>query len=247
MSIVDGAGARVDPAPCALGAVVLSRTRASAGASRPHAALAAILLLSGLLEFVRLSHRRLRQLFYSAAVKSMLRSWSNFFFSAPTRTADHLDKPPLALWRRLSAKLFGFAPLSLLTRRDLRAARRWRCCIASWRPRFGSLAGLLSASRCGDFRRSLPSRRQRVDPLLILLMLAACGAGCRRSIRGVRTIVWWCVLPVGVQHEVAGGRAVCAGRGATWCALRVARRVDGVAVGVRSTVAVACPGRSWWI
>ncbi|MGD0387046.1 MAG: glycosyl transferase, partial [Solirubrobacteraceae bacterium] len=45
-----------------------------------HPALAAILVLSGLLEFVKLSQNGFANTFYAAAVKSMLRSLHNFFF-----------------------------------------------------------------------------------------------------------------------------------------------------------------------
>jgi 4-amino-4-deoxy-L-arabinose transferase-like glycosyltransferase len=37
-------------------------------------------VLSGLLEFVKLSQNGYANTYYSAAVKSMLRSWHNFFF-----------------------------------------------------------------------------------------------------------------------------------------------------------------------
>ena len=43
-----------------------------------------ILALSGLLEFVKLGQNGFANIYYSAAVKSMLRSWHNFFFSRPT-------------------------------------------------------------------------------------------------------------------------------------------------------------------
>jgi 4-amino-4-deoxy-L-arabinose transferase-like glycosyltransferase len=54
--------------------------------------------LSGLLEFVKLSQNGFANTYYSAAVKSMLRSWHNFFFvSADPNGLITVDKPPLAL------------------------------------------------------------------------------------------------------------------------------------------------------
>src|SRR5579862_2835829 len=79
-------------------------------------ALLGVLVLSGLLEFVRLSQNGYANIYYSAAVRSMLRSWHNFFFVA---SGPHglvtVDKPPLGLWvQAASAEVFGFAPLSLI-------------------------------------------------------------------------------------------------------------------------------------
>ena len=64
----------------------------------------------------RLSQNGYGNIFYSAGVKSMLRSWHNFFFvSFDPGGLITVDKPPLALWlQAASAKLFGFSPLSLL-------------------------------------------------------------------------------------------------------------------------------------
>src|SRR5665213_1962116 len=78
--------------------------------------LAAILALSAALEFVRLSRGGYANIYYSAAVKSMLQSWHHFFFvTADPNGLITVDKPPLGLWvQALSAELFGFSPLSLL-------------------------------------------------------------------------------------------------------------------------------------
>jgi 4-amino-4-deoxy-L-arabinose transferase-like glycosyltransferase len=199
MSILDGAGARVDPAAGALGGAVLSRdARVGRRLGVQHAALAAILLLSGLLEFVRLSQNGYANSFYSAAVKSMLRSSSNFFFvSADPNGLITVDKPPLALWLQgLSAKLFGFAPLSLLIPEGICALLAVALLYRIVAPRFGSLAGLLSAFTLAVFPSFVATSRDNgVDPLLVLLMLAACGAALAAIDSGrLRTLVWCAVL-----------------------------------------------------
>jgi 4-amino-4-deoxy-L-arabinose transferase-like glycosyltransferase len=86
--------------------------RSSRAMAPEHVGLAAILVLSGLLQFVRLSQNGYANTYYSAAVKSMLRSWHNFFYaSADPNGLISVDKPPLGLWlQALSAKVFGFAP-----------------------------------------------------------------------------------------------------------------------------------------
>ncbi len=81
-----------------------------------HLALAAILALSAVLNVNRLSQNGYANIFYSAGVRSMLRSLHNFVFvSFDPGGLVTVDKPPLALWvQAASAKLFGFSPLSLL-------------------------------------------------------------------------------------------------------------------------------------
>jgi 4-amino-4-deoxy-L-arabinose transferase-like glycosyltransferase len=63
-------------------------------------------------------------------------------------------------------------------------------------PRFGSVAGLVSAFSLAVFPSFVAvSRDNGVDPLLILLMLAACGAGLAAIDSGrLRTLVWCAVL-----------------------------------------------------
>ena len=75
---------------------------------REYAALAAILVLSGLLEFVKLAQNGYANVYYSAAVKSMLRSFHNFFYlAADPNGLITVDKPPLGLWlQAISAKIF---------------------------------------------------------------------------------------------------------------------------------------------
>jgi 4-amino-4-deoxy-L-arabinose transferase-like glycosyltransferase len=136
--------------------------------------------------------------FYSAAVKSMLRSWHNFFFvSSDPNGFITVDKPPLALWLQgLSAKLFGFAPLSLIVPEGICAVLAVAILYRIVAPRFGPVAGLVSAFSLAVFPSFVAvSRENAVDPLLILLMLAACGAALAAIDSGrLRTLVWCGVL-----------------------------------------------------
>ncbi len=144
-----------------------------------HAALGGILLLSGLLELVRVGQNGYANVFYSAAVKSMLRSWHLFFFaSSDPNGFITVDKPPLALWlETLSAKIFGFAPLSLLVPEAICAMLSVALLYRIIAPRFGPMAGLASALTLAVFPSFVAVGRDTgVDPLLILLMLASCGA-----------------------------------------------------------------------
>jgi 4-amino-4-deoxy-L-arabinose transferase-like glycosyltransferase len=141
--------------------------------------LLAILVLSGLLEFVKLSQNGYANVYYSAAVKSMLRSWHNFFFvAADPNGLISIDKPPLALWlQALSAKVFGFAPSSLIVPEGICAVLAVFLLYRIVAPRFGVVAGLASALALAVFPSFVAvSRENGVDSLLILLMLAAAGA-----------------------------------------------------------------------
>jgi 4-amino-4-deoxy-L-arabinose transferase-like glycosyltransferase len=163
-----------------------------------HLGLAAILLLSGSLEFVRLGQNGFANSYYAAAVKSMLHSWHNFFFvAADPNGLITVDKPPLGLWlQALSAKLFGFAPLSLLVPEGICAVLAVGLIYRIVAPRFGKIAGLASALALAVFPSFVAvSRDNGIDPLLILLMLAACAAGLAAIDSGrLRTLLWCGVL-----------------------------------------------------
>ena len=71
--------------------------------------LAGIVALSAFLHFYRLDDVGDGNLYYTAAVKSMLQSWKNFFFvAAEPGGSVTVDKPPLGLWTETaSAFIFG--------------------------------------------------------------------------------------------------------------------------------------------
>ena len=67
-------------------------------------ALAGILLLAVFLHFFRLEQEGFANLYYAAAVKSMLTSWHNFFFvSFDAGGFVTVDKPPLGLWMQAAS------------------------------------------------------------------------------------------------------------------------------------------------
>ncbi len=161
-------------------------------------------MLSGLLEFVKLSQNGYANVYYAAAVKSMLRSWHNFFFvAADPNGLITVDKPPLALWlQAVSAKLFGFAPLSLIVPEGICAVLAVFLLYRIVAPRFGVWAGLAGALALAVFPSFVAvSRENGVDSLLILLMLAAAGLGLAAIDSGrLRTLVW-CGVAVGLAFN----------------------------------------------
>jgi 4-amino-4-deoxy-L-arabinose transferase-like glycosyltransferase len=235
MSILDGAAAQ-GTATGEQAAAVLEgqgppRARGRIRIGPQHAALAAILVLSGLLEFVRLSQNGFANIFYSAAVKSMLRSWHNFFFiSADPNGLITVDKPPLALWLQgLSAKLFGFTPLSLLIPEGVCALLAVALLYRIVAPRFGTVAALVSALALAVFPSFVAvSRDNGVDPLLILLMLAACGAALAAIDSGRLRSLIWCAVLAGLAFETKSLAALLCvpgiAAGYLWCAPGPLRR-----------------------
>ncbi len=147
-----------------------------------HVALAAVLALSAVLNVNHLARNGYANTFYSAAVRSMLHSWHNFFFvSFDPGGMVTVDKPPLGLWvQGLSAELFGFHPLSLLLPEAIAGVLSVAALYWVVAPRFGPAAGVMSALALAVFPSFVAvSRDNNLDALLILLMILACGVGLR--------------------------------------------------------------------
>ena len=177
---------------------------------REHAALAVILVLSGLLEFVRLSQNGYANVYYSAAVKSMLRSWHNFFSSRRVRRACDGRQTAAGTVapgdQREDVRLLGGQPdVPEGICAVLAVALMYRIVA----PRFGTAAGAGSAFTLAVFPSFVAvSRDNGLDPLLILLMLAACGAALAAIDSGrLRQLRLRRVRRPRVQHEGARRRA----------------------------------------
>jgi 4-amino-4-deoxy-L-arabinose transferase-like glycosyltransferase len=114
--------------------------------------------------------------YYSAAVRSMSTSWHNFLFISLDRSGlMTVDKPPLSLWvQALSARVFGFHPLSLLAPQALMGVAATGFTYDLTRRRFGRPAGFVA----GLALASTPivvaiSRHNNPDELLTLCCVAA--------------------------------------------------------------------------
>lgn len=169
-----------------------------------HLALLPVLVLSAVLNLNHLSQNGYANIFYSAGVRSMLGSFHNFLFvSFDPGGLITVDKPPLALWvQAVSAKLFGFHPLSLL----VPEAVLGMLCVAAlyavmWR-RFGMLAALCGALALAVFPSMVAvSRENGVDPLLILLMILACGSALRAIETGRWLPLIGCAVLIGLAFN----------------------------------------------
>ncbi|HST32740.1 MAG TPA: glycosyltransferase family 39 protein [Solirubrobacteraceae bacterium] len=152
-----------------------------------HLALAGVLALSAVVNMHRISQNGYGNIFYSAGVKSMLRSWHNFFFvSFDPGGLIMVDKPPLGLWvQALSAKLFGFTPLAVLLPEAIIGVLSVALLYFVLARRLGGWAGVAGALALAVFPSFVAiSRTNNVDALLILLMILACEAALRACERG---------------------------------------------------------------
>ncbi|HEY0516933.1 MAG TPA: glycosyltransferase family 39 protein [Solirubrobacteraceae bacterium] len=166
------------------------------------AGLATVTAASAVLNVVKLSQNGYANIFYSAAVRSMLDSWHNFFFASfdPAGLVS-VDKPPLALWvQTLSAKIFGFSPLSLLLPEALMGVAAVALLYVVIARRFGVFAGVAAGVALAVFPSFVAvSRANGVDPLLILLSLGACVA----AIRACESGSWLSLLLAGALIGLA--------------------------------------------
>src|ERR1039458_3091392 len=160
--------------------------------------------VSAVLNTRRLSQNGYANLFYSAGVKSMLRSLHNFLFvSCAPGGLIRVDKPPLALWvQAASAKLFGFSPLSLLLPEAIAGVLAVALLYFLLTRRLGTVAAFAGALALAVFPSFVAvSRDNGVDPVLILLMVLACSVGLRATETGrLRTLVW-CGVVVGLAFN----------------------------------------------
>ncbi|MFI5037701.1 MAG: ArnT family glycosyltransferase [Solirubrobacterales bacterium] len=169
-----------------------------------HLALAGVLALSAVLNTNKLAQNGYANIFYSAAVKSMLHSLHNFVFvSFDPGGLITVDKPPLALWvQAASAKVFGFSPLSQLLPEAIAGVLAVALLYRLLALRLGAAAGLAGALALAVFPSFVAvSRDTGVDPALILLMVLACGAGLRAAETGRWRTLVWCGVLVGLAFN----------------------------------------------
>jgi 4-amino-4-deoxy-L-arabinose transferase-like glycosyltransferase len=175
-----------------------------AGALPRYAALGGILALSLLLNTHKLTQNGYANTFYSAGVQSMLKSWHNFFFvSFDPAGLVTIDKPPLGVWvQAASAHVFGFSPLSLLLPEAIISTLSVAVLYRVIARRLGAAAGLAAALALAVFPSFVAvSRDNGVDPLLILLMILACGAALNAIEDGRRRWLIACAVLIGLAFN----------------------------------------------
>jgi 4-amino-4-deoxy-L-arabinose transferase-like glycosyltransferase len=165
---------------------------------RRHAPLAGILLVATVLHVWAIGSLGWGNSYYSAAVKSMGLSWTNFLFGAydPAGVVT-VDKPPAALWPQVvSTKIFGLHGWAMiLPQAILGVATVWLLylVVRRWA---GHAAGLVAAAVLTLTPITVAiDRDNNPDTLLILLLVAAAYALTRgmQSGSGRTTVGWLCL------------------------------------------------------
>ncbi len=150
-------------------------------------ALAGILGLAALLNLWNLDRNGYANEYYSAAVRSMLSSWSNFLFvSFDPGGLVSVDKPPLALWLAAgSAKLLGYSGWTIILPSALAGiAAVWVLYLLVARV-FGHVAGLVAALALAVSPVSVAiNRDNNPDAVFALLLVLAAYAVVRALEQG---------------------------------------------------------------
>ena len=156
-------------------------------APRHRWALALTLLLAAFCNFYELQRSGFANLYYAAAIRSMLESWHNFFFVAfdPGGFVS-VDKPPLGFWiQAASAKLLGYSGFSILLPQALAGVLSVGVLYLVVRRVFGVGAGLLAALFLAITPISVVTNRNNtIDSLLVLTVLLGAYAITRAAERG---------------------------------------------------------------
>ncbi len=114
--------------------------------------------------------------FYDGAVRSMTRSWHNFFFGAMEPGGSlAIDKPPLDLWLQVvSVKLFGFTSTALKLPEALAGTAAVVLLYAAVRRVFGLRAGLAAALALAVLPvEVITSRSDTMDAVMMALLTLA--------------------------------------------------------------------------
>lgn len=142
-------------------------------------ALGGVLLLAVCLHFFRLEQEGYGNLYYAAAVKSMLTNWRNFFYvSFDPGGFVSVDKSPLGLWTQaLSAMIFGFNGWSLMLPQALAGMLSVALLYPLVRRVFGPTAGVIAALVLALTPISLAANRNNtMDSQLVFTSLLAAWA-----------------------------------------------------------------------
>jgi 4-amino-4-deoxy-L-arabinose transferase-like glycosyltransferase len=140
------------------------------------AVVAAIVLVGFGFNAWALSNNGFGNAYYAAATRSMVRSWSNFFFvSFDPGGFISIDKPPIALWiDAASAKVFGYNTWSLLLPSALAGAASVAVLWSAIRRHFGPVAASVAALALALSPINVAVNRLNLpEPFMILFLVTA--------------------------------------------------------------------------
>jgi 4-amino-4-deoxy-L-arabinose transferase-like glycosyltransferase len=167
--------------------------------------LGGVLLISIFMNFFQQGQNGYANLYYAAAIRSMLDNWRNFFFVAfdPGGFVS-IDKPPLGFWlQAASAKIFGFTPFSILLPQALAGVLSVLLLYYLVRRHFGVVAGLLAALALAISPISvLTNRNNTIDSTLVLVMLLGAWSVIRAAESGKLRWLLLCAVFVGLGFNI---------------------------------------------
>jgi 4-amino-4-deoxy-L-arabinose transferase-like glycosyltransferase len=167
--------------------------------------LIAVMLVSIFMNFYQLGQNGFGNLYYAAAIRSMLDSWHNFLFvSFDPGGFVSIDKPPLGFWlQAASAKIFGFTPFSIFLPQALAGVLSVLLLYYLVRRHFGVVAGLLAALALAISPISvLTNRNNTIDSTLVLVMLLGAWAVLRAAESGKLRWLLLCAVFVGLGFNI---------------------------------------------
>jgi 4-amino-4-deoxy-L-arabinose transferase-like glycosyltransferase len=141
--------------------------------------LAAIIGLAAILRFTNLSVIGYGNQYYTAAIKSMLQSWHNFFFlAAEPGGSVSIDKPPVGFWlQAISALIFGVNGFSVVLPQIIAGILSVGVVYHLVRRSYGPVAGSLAALILAITPIVVATdRNNTIDSTLILVLLLAAWA-----------------------------------------------------------------------
>ncbi len=209
-----------------------------------------LVAVAAVLNFWNLGINGWANTYYSAAVRSMANSWHDFLFASMDPSGlMTVDKPPLSLWvQALSARVFGFHPLSVLVPQALMGIAATVLTYDLVRRRFGRVAGFAAGLVLALTPIAVAmSRHNNPDELLVLCCVAALWCALR-ALQDGRTK--WLVLSgicVGLGFEAKMAVALMVVPGIALAYFWVAPRGRWTAVRqlLVSGVALAVVGLAW--
>ncbi len=212
--------------------------------------LIAVVGIAGILNLWGLSINGWANTYYSAAVRSMTTSWHDFLFASLDKTGlMTVDKPPLALWvQALSARIFGFHPLSILVPQALMGAAAAAFTYDLTRRRFGRGAGFAAGIALATTPIAVAmSRHNNPDELLVLCCVAALWFAVRALEDGRTRWLVWCGVCIGLGFETKMAVALFVVPGIALAYLWVAPRGRLAAMRqlIAGGVALAVVGLAW--
>jgi 4-amino-4-deoxy-L-arabinose transferase-like glycosyltransferase len=212
--------------------------------------LAGLLVLTAALNLWSLSLNGWANTYYAATVRSMTASWHNFLYASfdPAGVMT-VDKPPLGLWvQALSARVFGFHPLSLLVPQALMGVAAVALVYDLTRRRFGRIGGAVAGLVLATTPTTVAiSRHDNPDALLVLCCVAALWFAVRAFEDGRTRWLLGAGICVGLGFEtkMAVALMVVPGIAAAWLWVAPRGRVRALRQLLAGGAAMVAVGGAW--